>query len=78
MVQRHSPTCLVVVPVQALTLLEHLVKNGAERIVEDVRDHMHKIRTLTDFNYYEGSQDRGSGGEGKRTRVASGLMGFST
>lgn len=47
---------------QSLTLLEHLVKNGSERIVEDVRDHMHKIRTLTDFNYYEGSLDRGSGG----------------
>lgn len=50
------------VQLQSLTLLEHLVKNGSERIVEDVRDHMHKIRTLTDFNYYEGSLDRGSGG----------------
>ena len=39
---------------KTLVLLEHLVKNGPERIVEDARDHMHKIRTLGDFNYYEG------------------------
>lgn len=46
---------------QALTLLDHLVKNGNERIVEEARDHMHKIRTLTDFNHYEGHVDRGAG-----------------
>ena len=46
---------------QALTLLDHLIKNGNERIVEEARDHMHKIRTLTDFNHYEGHVDRGAG-----------------
>jgi hypothetical protein len=38
------------------------VKNGNERIVEEARDHMHKVRTLVDFNYYEGNQDKGTGG----------------
>ena len=43
--------------------MEHLIKNGNERIVEETRDHMRRIRALTDFNFYEGSIDRGSGGE---------------
>jgi hypothetical protein len=47
--------------VQALSLLEHLIKNGNERIVEETRDHMRKVRMLTDFNFYEGPIDRGSG-----------------
>ncbi|CAM9573133.1 unnamed protein product [Chrysoparadoxa australica] len=46
---------------KALNLLEHLIKNGTERVVEDARDHVHRIRMLSDFNYYEGSQDKGSG-----------------
>jgi hypothetical protein len=28
--------------VQALSLLEHLVKSGTERVVEDARDHLHR------------------------------------
>jgi epsin len=44
-------------------LVEHLIKNGNERVVEEARDHMFKIRTLTDFNFYEGAIDRGNGGE---------------
>jgi hypothetical protein len=27
---------------QALSLLEHLVKSGTERVVEDARDHLHR------------------------------------
>jgi len=46
---------------KALTLIEFLVKNGAERVIEDARDHMHAIRPLQDFNYYEGNVDKGSG-----------------
>ena len=42
--------------------MEHLAKNGTERFVEEARDHMHKIRTLTDFNYFEGAVDKGAGG----------------
>mmetsp|Transcript_6575 Transcript_6575/g.15092 ORF Transcript_6575/g.15092 Transcript_6575/m.15092 type:complete len:137 (+) Transcript_6575:279-689(+) len=48
---------------KALTLVEHLVKNGNERVVEETRDHMRRVRMLTDFNFFEGSIDRGSGGE---------------
>lgn len=48
--------------IQALSLLEHLVKNGAERVIEDARDHLHRVRMLSDFNYYEGPQDKGAGG----------------
>jgi epsin len=47
---------------KGLSLVEHLIKNGNERIVEETRDHMRRIRALTDFNFYEGSIDRGSGG----------------
>ena len=46
---------------KALTLLEHLVKNGSDRIVEEARDHMHKLRRLSDFNFYEGHVDKGAG-----------------
>ena len=48
--------------VQRLALLEALIKNGNERVIEDARDHLHKIRSLTDFNFYEGNTDRGNGG----------------
>lgn len=47
---------------QSLSLLEHLVKNGAERVIEDARDNLHRVRMLSDFNYYEGPVDKGSGG----------------
>lgn len=49
-------------PHQALQLLDHLIKNGTERVVEDARDHMFHIRTLTDFQYRdENGTDRGAG-----------------
>ncbi|CBJ27650.1 conserved unknown protein [Ectocarpus siliculosus] len=37
---------------KALCLLEHLIKNGAERVIEDARDNLHRVRMLSDFNYY--------------------------
>ena len=46
---------------KSLTLLEHLVKNGAERCVDDARNHAHILRSLGQFNYYEGTIDRGLG-----------------
>lgn len=51
---------------QALALLEHLIKNGAERVIEDARDHLHRVRMLSDFNYYEGPVDKGTGGTSRR------------
>ena len=46
---------------KGLTLLEHLVKNGSERCVDDARNHGHVLRSLQQFNYYEGTVDRGVG-----------------
>jgi epsin len=46
---------------KGLTLLEHLVKNGSERCVDDARNHGHTLRALHQFNYYEGTTDRGVG-----------------
>jgi len=46
---------------KGLTLLEHLIKNGSERCVDDGRNHSHVLRSLFNFNYYEGTVDRGVG-----------------
>lgn len=46
---------------KGLTLLEHLIKNGSERCVDDARNHGHSLRSLHQFNYYEGTIDRGLG-----------------
>ena len=46
---------------KGLTLVEHLVKNGSERCVDDARNHGHVLRQLHNFNYYEGTIDRGQG-----------------
>lgn len=47
---------------KALVLIDHLLKHGAEKVVSDVQQHVHDIRTLTEFSYLEGSLDRGHGG----------------
>jgi len=49
---------------QALVLLEDLIRLGSERVVNDARDHQYHIRSLQDFNYYdpEEQKDRGAGG----------------
>lgn len=45
---------------QALQLLETMVKHGAERVVDDARDHLFRIRLLTDFQFHnEQGQDMG-------------------
>lgn len=54
---------------KALNLLEHLVKNGAERCVDDARNHAHVLRTLGQFNYYEGTIDRGLGVREKSKQI---------
>jgi epsin len=46
---------------KGLSLLEHLIKNGSERCVDDSRNHSHILRHLHNFNYYEGTIDRGVG-----------------
>ena len=54
---------------KSLTLLEFLVKNGAERCVDDARNHGHILRALGQFNYYEGTIDRGLGVREKSKQI---------
>lgn len=54
---------------KALNLLDHLVKNGAERCVDDARNHAHVLRQLGQFNYYEGTIDRGLGVREKSKQI---------
>jgi epsin len=54
---------------KALTLLEFLVKNGAERCVDDARNHGHVLRALGQFNFYEGTIDRGLGVREKTKQI---------
>jgi epsin len=54
---------------KALTLLEFLIKNGAERCVDDARNHGHVMRQLAQFNYYEGTIDRGLGVREKTKQI---------
>merc|ERR1712222_12868 len=49
--------------------LDHLVKNGAERCVDDARNHGHVLRSLGQFNYYEGTIDRGLGVREKSKQI---------
>ena len=46
---------------KTLTLIDHLIKNGSERVIEACRDNSHRIRSLERFNCFEGTIDRGSG-----------------
>lgn len=54
---------------KGLTLLEHLVKNGSERVVDDARNHGPTLRALFKFNYYEGTVDRGQGVREKSKQI---------
>jgi epsin len=54
---------------KSVGLLEHLVKNGSERCVDDARNHSHKLRSLNNFNYFEGTVDRGSGVREKSKQI---------
>lgn len=54
---------------KSLSLLDHLVKNGAERCVDDARNHGHILRSLGQFNYYEGTIDRGLGVREKSKQI---------
>ena len=54
---------------KGLTLLEHLVKNGSERCVDDARNHSHLLRSMEKFNYYEGTVDRGVGVREKSRQI---------
>jgi len=45
---------------KTLQLVEYLLKNGSERCIDNVRDHLYEIRTLTSFQYVdEKGKDQG-------------------
>lgn len=46
---------------KGLVLLEYLVKFGHERVVDNARDHLFRVRTLLDFAHFEGGTDKGAG-----------------
>ena len=41
--------------------MEYLIKNGAPRVIQDIKDDLFKIRTLQDFSYYENNSDKCGG-----------------
>ena len=46
---------------KALNCMDYLCKNGAPRVVQEIKDDLYKIRTLQDFNLSENGVDRGQG-----------------
>lgn len=48
---------------KAMHAMEYLIKNGAPRVVQDIKDDLFKIRALQDFSYNENGTDRGQGGK---------------
>ena len=48
---------------KGLVLLEMLIKYGVEKVVDDARSQLFRLRTLMDFTHYEGTSDKGAGGE---------------
>ena len=48
---------------KALNTMDYLVKNGAPRVVQDIKDDLYKIRSLQDFSFNENGTDRGQGGK---------------
>ena len=57
-----------VVSVQALNLIDHLIRNGSPRMIDDARDNIEKLRALQDFSFKEQQYDRGNGGESDERR----------
>ena len=47
---------------KALHAMEYLVKNGAPRCIQEIKDDLFKVRALQDFSFSENGVDRGQGG----------------
>ncbi|KAM7453881.1 hypothetical protein BLSTO_05367 [Blastocystis sp. subtype 1] len=45
----------------ALNLIDHLIRNGSPRIIDDTRDRIEKLRALQDFSFKEQQYERGNG-----------------
>lgn len=46
---------------QALNLIDHLIRNGSPRMIDDARDRIEKLRALQDFSFKEQQYERGNG-----------------
>ena len=51
---------------KALNTMDYLVKNGAPRVVQDIKDELYKVRGFSKFSYQEGGQEHGVGGKSKK------------
>jgi epsin len=45
---------------KALHVMDYLVKNGAPRIIQDLKDDLYKIRVFQDFSYKENNVQQGT------------------
>ena len=48
---------------KAMSVMDYLVKNGAPRVIQELKDDMYKIKTLENFSYKDNGNDRGQGGK---------------
>lgn len=46
---------------KALNLIDHLIRNGSPRMIDDARDRIEKLRALQDFSFKEQQYERGNG-----------------
>lgn len=46
---------------KTLTLLEYLLKNGNEKVVDETRENLYKIKRFYDFHFTEEGRDKGNG-----------------
>ena len=54
---------IMIFNLQALQLLEYLIKHGSERVVDDARSHLSTIKMLRSFHYIdEKGKDQGING----------------
>ena len=44
---------------KALHVMDYLVKNGAPRVIQDLKDDLYKIRNFQDFTFKEGNVTQG-------------------
>ena len=55
---------------QALNIMEYLLKHGAPRVQQDLRNDMFKITTIQNFTYYEDNDDKGTSIREKAMQLA--------
>jgi L-rhamnose isomerase len=56
--------------IQALQLLEYLIKHGSERVVDDARSHISTLKMLRSFHYIdEKGKDQGLNGTISHLRI---------